>query len=185
MDRLQRRGWTLVNRYALCKVKLEIIDHFLLHCVKARLLWQLVFSIFGIRWVICKTDKETLLGWNVTFIEKRRIKAWRAASTCIFWTLLNERNRRFFYSEELLDQRLKSLFLNNFSMWVRVYIGGGYTHLIDFIEWLGIGIGSGYFFVPSFLLFACFTCILLVYSCAFFNTISYLSKKSVLSKMIF
>ena len=107
----------------------------------------------------------------------RRIKAWRAAPTCIFWTLWKERNRRFFDNAELLDQRLKSLFLNNFCMWLRVYIDGGYTNLIDFIEWLGIGIGSGYFFVPSFLLFACFTCILLVYSCAFFNTISYLSKK--------
>ena len=103
----------------------------------------------------------------MTFIEKRRIKAWRAASTCIFWTLLNERNRRFFDSEELLDQRLKSLFLNNFSMWVRVYIGGGYTHLIDFIEWLGIGIGRGYFFCTLFstlCLFYLYTpCILLCF----------------------
>ena len=46
---------------------------------------------------------------------------------------------RYFDSEELSDQRFKNLFLNNFSMWVRVYIGGGYTHLIDFIDWLGIG----------------------------------------------
>lgn len=31
------------------------------------------------------------------------------------------------------------MFLNNFSAWVKVYIGGGYTHLIDFIDWLGLG----------------------------------------------
>ena len=100
-------------------MELETIDHFLLHCVKARLFWQLVFSIFGVWWVIYETVRETLLGWNVTFIEKRRIKAWRAAPTCIFWTLWKERNRRFFDGEKLLDQRLKSLFLNNFSMWFR------------------------------------------------------------------
>ena len=56
-----------------------------------------------------------------------------------FWMLWKERNMRFFYSEELFDYKVKCLFLNNFSMWVRVYIGGGYMHLIDFIEWLGIG----------------------------------------------
>ena len=46
---------------------------------------------------------------------------------------------------------------------------------------VGHWVREGAFFVPSFLLFACFTCIRPVYSCAlfafFFNTISYLSKK--------
>ena len=37
----------------------------------------------------------------------------------------------------LLDQRLKNIFINNFSMWVKVYIGRGYMDLVDFIDWLG------------------------------------------------
>ena len=48
LDQLQRRGWILANRCALCKEELESIDHILLHCDKAKLLWQLVFSIFGV-----------------------------------------------------------------------------------------------------------------------------------------
>ena len=98
-----------------------------------------MFFIFGVLWVISESVRETLLGWRESFIEKRCIKAWRAVPSYIFWTIWKDRNRRYFGSDELSDQRLKSLFLNNFSMWVRVYIGGGYTHLIDFIEWLGIG----------------------------------------------
>ena len=49
LDQLQRKGWTLVNRCVLCKKKSESIDHILLHCDKARVLWQLVFSFFGIQ----------------------------------------------------------------------------------------------------------------------------------------
>ena len=38
LDQLQRRGWKLVNRCALCKEEVESIDHILLHCGKARIL---------------------------------------------------------------------------------------------------------------------------------------------------
>ncbi|RVW86685.1 Nicalin [Vitis vinifera] len=88
-----RRGWTLANGCALCKVELETIDHILLHCDKARLLWQLVFSIFGVWWVIFET------------IGERCIKAWTAAPTCIFWTLWKERNKSFLI--ELADHTVE------------------------------------------------------------------------------
>ena len=52
-------------------------------------------------------------------------------------------------------------------MWVRVCIGGGYTNLIDF-RVVGHWVRKGVFFVPSFVLFACFTCTGLVYSCTLF-----------------
>ena len=63
-------------------------------------------------------------------------------------------------------------------MWVRVYISGGYTYLIDFIEWFGYWMREGVFFLyPLFL----FLLVLLVYDlytlhifCPFINTISYL-----------
>ena len=64
-------------------------------------------------------------------------------------------------------------------MWGRVYIGGGYMHLVDFIEWLGLG--EGVFFCTLFFAF----CLVYLYTtyiisrslCTFINTISYLSKK--------
>ena len=31
------------------------MEHFLLHCVKTRVLWELLFSIFGVVWVSPKT----------------------------------------------------------------------------------------------------------------------------------
>ena len=46
---------------------------------------------------------------------------------------------RYFDYEKLSNQRLKNIFQNNFSIWARVYIGGGYTHMVDFTDWLGHG----------------------------------------------
>ena len=42
LDQLKRRGWTLANRCFLCLVKEESIDHILIHCSKARVLWDLL-----------------------------------------------------------------------------------------------------------------------------------------------
>ena len=97
-----------------------------------------MFSTFGVQWAISESIRETLLGWHGSFIENKCIKAWRVAP-CIFQTIWKERNSRYFDSKELSGQTLKNLFLNNFPIWVRVSIGGGYTHIIDFIDWLGIG----------------------------------------------
>ena len=40
------------------------MEHILLHCVKTRVLWELLFSIFGVVWVNPKTVGDTLLSWG-------------------------------------------------------------------------------------------------------------------------
>ena len=74
LDQLQRRGWPLANRCScsLYYVHEESIDHILLHCGKARLLWELLFSLFRLYWVIHSTVKGTLLGWHGSIIGRKR-----------------------------------------------------------------------------------------------------------------
>ena len=62
LDQLQRRGWSLANRCFLSLSHEESIDHILLHCDKARVLWDLLFSLFRVFWVMQSTVRETLLG---------------------------------------------------------------------------------------------------------------------------
>ncbi|RVW40434.1 Protein arginine N-methyltransferase 2 [Vitis vinifera] len=62
LDQLQRRGWALANRCYLCQRHEESIDHILLHCDKARTLWVLLFSMFGVQWVLPATVKECFQG---------------------------------------------------------------------------------------------------------------------------
>ncbi|RVW17076.1 hypothetical protein CK203_076007 [Vitis vinifera] len=75
MEQLQRRGYSLANRCFLCLSEEETVDHLLLHCVKMRALWSLLFSLFGVAWVLSGSVKETLLGWHGAFVGKTRKKA--------------------------------------------------------------------------------------------------------------
>ncbi|RVX12073.1 Protein detoxification 45, chloroplastic [Vitis vinifera] len=63
-DQLKRRGWYLANRCSLCCVEEETINHILIHCSKAKILWDLVFSLFGVNWVLPLMARNTLLGGN-------------------------------------------------------------------------------------------------------------------------
>ena len=61
LDHLKRKGWFLANRCFLCLEEEKIIDHILIHCVKTRVLWISLFSLFGVLW-IPHFVRDTLLG---------------------------------------------------------------------------------------------------------------------------
>ena len=60
LDQLKRRGWNLGNRCFLCCVEEETINHILIHCSKARVLWELVFTLFGVTLVLSLSARDTL-----------------------------------------------------------------------------------------------------------------------------
>ena len=62
LEQLQRRGYSLANRCFLCHYEVDTVDYLLLHCVKTRALWNFLFSLFGVAWVLFGSVKETLLG---------------------------------------------------------------------------------------------------------------------------
>ncbi|RVX10927.1 putative ribonuclease H protein [Vitis vinifera] len=47
LDRLQKRGWQLPNCCFLCGCKEETVNHILIHCTVARVLWDIVLGLFG------------------------------------------------------------------------------------------------------------------------------------------
>ena len=46
-DQLKRRGVTFANRCFLCEEEEESIDHLLIHCPKAKMLWELFLAVVG------------------------------------------------------------------------------------------------------------------------------------------
>ena len=48
LDQLKKRGWSLLNRCYLCGAVEEAVDHLLIHCTKVRVLWELLFNLFGV-----------------------------------------------------------------------------------------------------------------------------------------
>ena len=87
LDQLKRRGMTLVNRCFMCEEDEENIDHLLIHCKSAKMLWNLFLSIIGTSWVFPQSVLHTLLAWQRVAVGKKRKRIWLAALLCLFWTL--------------------------------------------------------------------------------------------------
>ena len=62
LDQIQRRGWSLANKCFFCYNEEESIDLIFVHCVKVRVIWQLLFALFGMSWVLSSLIGDTLLG---------------------------------------------------------------------------------------------------------------------------
>ena len=74
LDHLKRKGWSLANRCFICLEKEDTIDHILVQCVKTRVLWNLLFSLFSMLWILPSSIRDTLLGRHGSFVGKRRKK---------------------------------------------------------------------------------------------------------------
>ena len=138
LDRLQKRGWQLPNRCFLCACEEENVNHILIHCTVARVLWELVLGLFGVQWAFPETVKEVLFSWRGSFVGKKRKKLWNFIPLFIFWTVWKERNRLAFRGGggELVIQRIKYSFVCNIWGWAKLYMGEEPNSLIGFLEWL-------------------------------------------------
>ena len=137
LDQLKRRGRALANRCFLCEEDEEDINHLLLHCIKARMLWDLLFAIVGTSWVAPETVNQMLLSWQGTPMGKKRIKIWNAAPICLFWTVWFNRNMLVFENRATSDQRTKFLFLSNLWTLAKTHTGEKMYSLVDFLTWFG------------------------------------------------
>ena len=74
------------NRCYMCKEEEETSDNILLHCSKARILWQLIFALFDVRWVMNSLVRR--------LIELRRFFRWlkkkeKGLENCFFMPFLD------------------------------------------------------------------------------------------------
>ena len=61
LDQLKKRGRSIANRCYLCEEEEETLNHLLVHCPKARMLWDLILAIVGIGWVFPFSVRQVLL----------------------------------------------------------------------------------------------------------------------------
>ena len=112
-------------------------DHILLHFSKASILWQLIFVLFGVQWLMHSLVRGLLLSWGGFFVGRKRKKSWKAAPLCFFWSIWRERNRRAFENCECSNHSFKISFLYLFWDCVRLYVGDGSLSMLDSVDWLG------------------------------------------------
>lgn len=127
----------LANRCYMCQESEESIDHLILHCERTRVIWNLLFTIFKVRWVLLETVSDTLAAWHGRTIWKSRKKVWRMAPLYLFWVTWNQRNNMVFENGGNAIQQWKLTFVSNLWPWVR-NVKGCFPLLIEtFMEWLG------------------------------------------------
>ena len=105
LDQFQRRGWS--NWCFLCLGHEESIDNLLLHYETIRVLWELIFVLFGVSWVLSLSVKDILLGWHGSFEGKKRKKVGKEVLCACFGQFGRQRTTLHFF--ELLFWRLFSI----------------------------------------------------------------------------
>ena len=121
----------------MCEEEEETIDHLLIHCKFAKMLWDLLLSIVGISWVVPNTVLHTLIAWQGAAVGKKRKKIWLAAPLCLFWNLWRARNRLVFDNEAPSVQRIKANFVTNLWSWAKMHRVDNTSSIVDFFTWLG------------------------------------------------
>ena len=96
-----------------------------------------VLYYFWVSWVLPSSIRSTLLGWDGSFVGKKRKEVWRTGPLCIFWTVWKTRNRIAFEDDVFSIQRLKSSFVCFLWSKTKWFIKDGPLTLIGFIDWLG------------------------------------------------
>ena len=137
LDQLKRRGMTFANRCFLCEEDEETIDHLLIHCKSAKMLWNIFLSIVGTSWVFLHSVLHTLLAWQGVVVGKKHKKTGIATPLCLFWNLWRARNRLVFKNEVTYDQMIKANFVSNLSTWANLYSVDSTNSVLDFLTWLG------------------------------------------------
>ena len=92
LDQLKRRGMAFANRCFLCQEKEELL-----------------FSLFGVYWVISSSVRDTLLGWRGSLVTKDQ--SWKAGLLCLFWVVWKTRNH-IVYKNKVFIQKLKHFFVH-------------------------------------------------------------------------
>jgi hypothetical protein len=62
-NNLRNRQVIVINRCCMCKRSEEMVDHLLLHCEIASVLWFAIFSHFGLAWVMPRQVSDLLACW--------------------------------------------------------------------------------------------------------------------------
>ena len=60
LDLLKGRGWLVTNKCFPCHEEEKSVDHILIHYDKIYVVWNLLFSLFGLSWVLPFSVRELL-----------------------------------------------------------------------------------------------------------------------------
>ncbi len=81
-DNLRKRAILIMDWCSMCKCNGESVDY-LLHCPLARELWDILFCLVGITWVMPYSVIALLESWRGFIGTRRSRDVWGAAPACL------------------------------------------------------------------------------------------------------
>lgn len=85
-DNLRKGEYTIMVCCCMCRYSGEGVNHLLIHCKVAYQLWCFVLTSFGISWVLPRSVKDILFGWQSCF-GKKLLDIWNMVPLSLMWTL--------------------------------------------------------------------------------------------------
>ena len=111
IDNLRKRKVCILDWCYVCKCNSESVDHLFLHCPVALELWDMVFGLFGVRWVMPLSVVGLFACWQGRFGRHHNGVIWKVVPLCLMWCIWKERNSRCFEDTERAMPDLKLLFI--------------------------------------------------------------------------
>ena len=119
-DNLRRRGLSIVDWCCMCWHSGETVDHLLIHCEKAYLLWCFVFRSFRVLWVLPKRVLDLFFGWR-NWMGKLSSDIWNLTLLCLMWCIRRERNNCTFEDVESSGNQLFAMFIATLFDWSQAW----------------------------------------------------------------
>jgi len=86
-DNLRRRGIVVEEWCVMWKKHGESVDHLLLHCDVARVVWSSFYSLFGVEWVMPSSVLDLLSGWGTLLGRGPVNRIWKQVLLYVLWGL--------------------------------------------------------------------------------------------------
>jgi hypothetical protein len=99
----------------------ESVDHILLHCEVARVLWNAIFSRFSLSWVMPLQVVDLFACWW-TGGRSRSAVVWKMVPCCLMWCLWRECKDRQFEDKEITIDDLISFFFHSLYSWSAAFL---------------------------------------------------------------
>lgn len=81
-----RKCWlVIIDWCCVCKRAGESTNHLLLYCLIDSEMWNIVFTLFGLSWVMPKDVSELLASWSGKFMKHRNGEIWNMVPHCMIW----------------------------------------------------------------------------------------------------
>uniref|UniRef100_A0A2N9IWR4 CHD3-type chromatin-remodeling factor PICKLE n=1 Tax=Fagus sylvatica TaxID=28930 RepID=A0A2N9IWR4_FAGSY len=133
-DNLRRRHIIVIDWCCMCKENDKSISHLLLPCSAAREIWNFIFSIFAIEWVMPKGVVDLLSCWGSGCRRAMIRQTWDLIPHCIFWCIWRERNTRTFEGVERNLLEIKGTVLRTLTDWSNASGVMSFSSVLDFLD---------------------------------------------------